>query len=94
MWMIPMILFSVSYAHIPAAVLRIRSAEGRKAFSTCGSHLTVVCIFYGTSFFCYTRLGSVSALDKKKGIGILNTIFSPMLTPVIYSPRTLMCRVP
>lgn len=43
---------------------------------------------------CYTCLGSVSALDKKKGIGILNTIFSPMLTPVIYSPRTLMCRVP
>lgn len=85
MGVIPMILFSVSYAHIPAAVLRITSAEGRKAFSTCGSHLTVVCIFYGTSFFSYTHLGSVSALDMERGIGILNTIFSQMLNPVIYS---------
>ncbi|XP_024090981.2 olfactory receptor 3A10 [Pongo abelii] len=88
MGVIPMILISVSYAHVTAAVLRIRSAEGRKkAFSTCGSHLTVVCIFYGTGFFSHMRLGSVSASDKDKGIGILNTILSPMLNPVIYSLR-------
>ncbi|XP_057569787.1 olfactory receptor 139 [Hippopotamus amphibius kiboko] len=88
MGVVPMILISVSYAHVAAAVLRIRSAEGRrKAFSTCGSHLTVVCIFYGTGFFSYMRLGSVSASDKDKGIGILDTILSPMLNPVIYSLR-------
>uniref|UniRef100_A0A8C8X4E6 Olfactory receptor n=1 Tax=Panthera leo TaxID=9689 RepID=A0A8C8X4E6_PANLE len=88
MGVFPMILISVSYAHVTAAVLRIRSAEGRKkAFSTCGSHLTVVCIFYGTGFFSYMRLGSVSASDKDKGIGILNTILSPMLNPLIYSLR-------
>ncbi|XP_004638552.1 olfactory receptor 139 [Octodon degus] len=88
MGVIPMILISVSYAHVTAAVLRIRSAEGRKkAFSTCSSHLTVVCIFYGTGFFSYMCLGSVSASDKDKGIGILNTILSPMLNPVIYSLR-------
>ncbi|XP_060058439.1 olfactory receptor 3A10-like [Erinaceus europaeus] len=88
MGVIPMILISVSYAHVAAAVLRIRSAEGRKkAFSTCGFHLTVVCIFYGTGFFSYMHLGSVSASDKDKGIGILNTILCPMLNPVIYSLR-------
>uniref|UniRef100_A0A8C0K3Y6 Olfactory receptor 139-like n=1 Tax=Canis lupus dingo TaxID=286419 RepID=A0A8C0K3Y6_CANLU len=88
MGVFPMILISVSYAHVTAAVLRIRSAEGRKkAFSTCGSHLTVVCIFYGTGFFSYMRLGSASVSDKDKGIGILNTILSPMLNPVIYSLR-------
>ncbi|XP_049716301.1 olfactory receptor 139-like [Elephas maximus indicus] len=88
MGVIPTILISVSYAHVAAAVLRIRSAEGRKkAFSTCGSHLTVVCIFYGTGFFSYMRLGSVSALDKDKGIGIFNTVLSPMLNPIIYSLR-------
>ncbi|XP_059125497.1 olfactory receptor 3A10-like [Peromyscus eremicus] len=88
MGIVPMILISVSYSHVVAAVLRIRSAEGRKkAFSTCGSHLTVVCIFYGMGFFSYMRLGSVSASDKDKGIGILNTVISPLLNPVIYSLR-------
>ncbi|EPY90111.1 olfactory receptor 3A1 [Camelus ferus] len=63
-------------------------AEGRKkAFSTCGSHLTVVGIFYGTGVFSYMRLGSVEASDKDKGIGTLNTVISPMLNPVIYSLR-------
>ncbi|KAB0359161.1 hypothetical protein FD754_003317 [Muntiacus muntjak] len=88
MGVVPMIFISVSYAHVAAAVLRIRSAEGRKkAFFTCGSHLTVVCIFYGTGFFSYMRLGSVSASDKDRGIGILITILSPMLNPLIYSLR-------
>ncbi|XP_055476400.1 olfactory receptor 3A1-like [Psammomys obesus] len=84
----PVILIVTSYIHVAAAVLRIRSAEGRKkAFSTCGSHLTVVGIFYGTGVFSYMRLGSVEASDKDKGIGILNTVISPMLNPLIYSLR-------
>ncbi|XP_004635522.1 putative olfactory receptor 3A4 [Octodon degus] len=84
----PLVLITVSYAHVVAAVLRIRSADGRKkAFSTCGSHLTVVGIFYGTGVFSYMRLGSVEASDKDKGIGILNTVISPMLNPLIYSLR-------
>ncbi|XP_041521549.1 olfactory receptor 3A1-like [Microtus oregoni] len=84
----PVILIVTSYIHVAAAVLRIRSSEGRKkAFSTCGSHLTVVGIFYGTGVFSYMRLGSVEASDKDKGIGILNTVVSPMLNPLIYSLR-------
>ena len=84
----PMVLIIISYIHVAAAVLQIRSVEGRKkAFSTCGSHLTVVGIFYGTGVFSYMRLGSVEASDKDKGIGILNTVISPMLNPLIYSLR-------
>ncbi|XP_012514923.1 PREDICTED: olfactory receptor 3A1-like [Propithecus coquereli] len=84
----PVILIVTSYIHVAVAVLRIRSTEGRKkAFSTCGSHLTVVGIFYGTGVFSYMRLGSVEASDKDKGIGILNTVISPMLNPLIYSLR-------
>ncbi|XP_026581973.1 olfactory receptor 5V1-like, partial [Pseudonaja textilis] len=46
----------ISYTHIIATILRIRSAEGkRKAFSTCTSHLIVVCLFYGTIIFTYIR---------------------------------------
>jgi olfactory receptor len=84
----PLVLITVSYVHVVAAVLRIRSAEGRKkAFSTCTSHLTVVGIFYGTGVFSYMRLGSVEASDKDKGIGIFNTVISPMLNPLICSLR-------
>ncbi|XP_006863316.1 PREDICTED: olfactory receptor 3A1-like [Chrysochloris asiatica] len=84
----PLALIVTSYAHVAAAVLRIRSVEGRKkALSTCGSHLTVVTIFYGTGIFNYMRLGSVKLSDKDKIVGIFNTVINPMLNPVIYSLR-------
>ncbi|XP_069339194.1 olfactory receptor 3A1 [Eulemur rufifrons] len=84
----PMALIVTSYAHVAAAVLRIRSAEGRKkAFSTCGSHVTVVIIFYGSGIFNYMRLGSAKLSDKDKAIGIFNTVINPMLNPIIYSLR-------
>ncbi|XP_062968143.1 olfactory receptor 3A1-like [Cynocephalus volans] len=84
----PVILIVTSYIHVAAAVLRIHSAKGRKkAFSTCGSHLTVVGIFYGTGVFSYMRLRPAGASDKDKGIGVLNTVISPMLNPLIYSLR-------
>uniref|UniRef100_A0A452TRL8 Olfactory receptor n=1 Tax=Ursus maritimus TaxID=29073 RepID=A0A452TRL8_URSMA len=84
----PLALIITSYAHVAAAVLRIRSAEGRKkTFSTCGSHLTVVVIFYGSGIFNYMRLGSAKLSDKDKGVGVFNTVFNPMLNPIIYSLR-------
>uniref|UniRef100_A0A8B9YIE2 Olfactory receptor n=1 Tax=Bos mutus grunniens TaxID=30521 RepID=A0A8B9YIE2_BOSMU len=84
----PVVLIISSYIHVAAAVLRIRSAEGRKkAFSTCGSHLTVVCLFYGTGIFNYMRLGSEEASDKDKAVGVFNTVINPMLNPLIYSLR-------
>ena len=42
----------ISYNLSVAAVLCMHSADGRrKAFSTCGSHLTAVIMFYGTLLF-------------------------------------------
>ncbi|XP_004706921.1 olfactory receptor 3A2 [Echinops telfairi] len=84
----PVVLVIISYIHVAAAVLQIRSVEGRKkAFSTCGSHLTVVCLFYGTGIFNYMRLGSEEASDKDKGVGVFNTVINPMMNPLIYSLR-------
>ncbi|XP_004476329.2 olfactory receptor 3A1 [Dasypus novemcinctus] len=84
----PVALIVTSYAHVGTAVLRIHSVEGRKkAFSTCGSHLTVVIIFYGSGIFNYMRLGSAKLSDKDKAIGIFNTVINPMLNPIIYSLR-------
>ena len=84
----PLALLGTSYIHVAVEVLRIHSVEGRKkAFSTCGSHLTVVAIFYGSGIFNYMRLGSAKLSDKDKAVGIFNTVANPMLNPIIYSLR-------
>jgi olfactory receptor len=78
----------VSYLLILIAILRMNSAEGRrKAFSTCGSHLTVVIIFYGTLIFVYVQPKSSHSIDTDKLSSIFYTLIIPMLNPMIYSLR-------
>uniref|UniRef100_A0A4X2M6L5 Olfactory receptor n=1 Tax=Vombatus ursinus TaxID=29139 RepID=A0A4X2M6L5_VOMUR len=78
----------VSYGFILAAVLRIRSAEGRrKVFSTCGSHLTGVSIYHGTILFTYLRPAASYSLGHDMAISVFYTIVIPMLNPIIYSLR-------
>ncbi|XP_076975776.1 olfactory receptor 8K3-like [Tamandua tetradactyla] len=78
----------VSYLLILVAILRMHSAEGRhKAFSTCGSHLTVVVVFYGTLIFMYVQPQSSHSFDTDKVASIFYTLFIPMLNPLIYNLR-------
>ncbi|XP_008845158.1 olfactory receptor 8K3-like [Nannospalax galili] len=78
----------VSYLLILIAILRMNSAEGRrKAFSTCGSHLTVVTVFYGTLIFMYVQPESSHSIDTDKISSIFYTLIIPMLNPLIYSLR-------
>nr|XP_033779159.1 olfactory receptor 146-like [Geotrypetes seraphini] len=75
-----------SYVYIISTILRIRSTEGRrKAFSTCSSHLTVVCLFYLTLIFLYLRPSSMQSIDINKFIAVLHNTLIPMFNPVIYS---------
>ncbi|KAM5129437.1 olfactory receptor 2D3-like [Mantella aurantiaca] len=78
----------ISYVRIISTVLKIRSSQGRhKAFSTCGSHLTVVTIFYGTIMFMYLRPRSISTHEMDRVVSIVYTTVTPMLNPFIYSMR-------
>ncbi|XP_062949477.1 olfactory receptor 8K3-like [Cynocephalus volans] len=78
----------VSYLLILVTVLRMNSTEGRrKAFSTCGSHLTVVIVFYGTLIFMYVQPKSSHSSDTDKVASIFYTLIIPMLNPLIYSLR-------
>ncbi|XP_001375662.3 olfactory receptor 1030-like [Monodelphis domestica] len=78
----------ISYIFIFMTILHIRSTEGRrKAFSTCGSHLTVVTIFYGTLFCMHLRPPSEKAVEQGKIIAVFYIFVSPMLNPLIYSLR-------
>ncbi|XP_032757946.1 olfactory receptor 8K3-like [Rattus rattus] len=85
---VSLLIVLVSYMYILTAVLRMNSAEGRyKAFSTCGSHLTVVTVFYGTLISMYVQPQSSHSTDNDKVSSIFYTLVIPMLNPLIYSLR-------
>ncbi|CAH6788363.1 olfactory receptor 8K3 [Phodopus roborovskii] len=78
----------VSYLLIFIAILKMKSPEGRqKAFSTCGSHLTVVTVFYGTLIFMYVQPKSTQSFETDNVSSIFYTLIIPMLNPLIYSLR-------
>ncbi|XP_010979550.1 olfactory receptor 9G19 [Camelus dromedarius] len=84
----PSVLILASYFFIIAAVLKIRSTQGRlKAFSTCGSHLTAVTLYYGSILFIYSRPSTSYALERDKVVSVFYTVVIPMLNPLIYSLR-------
>ncbi|EHB08264.1 Olfactory receptor 7G1 [Heterocephalus glaber] len=77
-----------SYTQIVSSILRIPSVGGRyKAFSTCGSHLSVVSLFYGTGLGVYMS-SAVSDSSVKNSVSSMMYIVIPqMLNPFIYSLR-------
>ncbi|XP_031226743.1 olfactory receptor 8K5-like isoform X1 [Mastomys coucha] len=78
----------LSYMLILLTVCRMHSAEGRKkAFSTCGSHLTVVAVFYGSLLFMYVHPKSAHSFEYDKMASVFYTLVIPMLNPLIYSLR-------
>ncbi|XP_015673916.2 putative olfactory receptor 2B8 [Protobothrops mucrosquamatus] len=86
--LLPLGLIAISYSYIAAAVLRIRSAEGkRKAFNTCASHLMVVSLFYGSGICGYLRSPSNYSRDQGKIISLFYTFVNTMLNPLIYTLR-------
>ncbi|KAM5331073.1 olfactory receptor 1L8-like [Glossophaga mutica] len=83
----PFLFITFSYMRILITVLKIPSAAGkRKAFSTCGSHLTVVILFYGSIFYVYLQPLSTYTVQDHMAT-LVYTVLSSMLNPFIYSLR-------
>ncbi|XP_074087853.1 olfactory receptor 5M5-like [Macrotis lagotis] len=83
-----LLIILTSYVFIFATILRMRSTEGqRKAFSTCGSHLTAVTLFYGSLFCMYLRPTTESSVEEGKIVAVFCIFVSPMVNPFIYSLR-------
>ncbi|XP_076996429.1 olfactory receptor 6J1-like [Tamandua tetradactyla] len=81
-------LTMVSYAYIISTILKIPSGQGqRKAFATCASHFTVVCMGFGISIFVYVRPSQKRSLHLNKILFILSSVVTPLLNPFIFSLR-------
>ncbi|XP_064126416.1 olfactory receptor-like protein DTMT [Loxodonta africana] len=85
---IPFILIIISYVRIISSILKVPSARGiHKAFSTCGSHLSVVSLFYGSVIGLYLCPSANNSTVKEIVMAMMYTVVTPMLNPFIYSLR-------
>ncbi|XP_007656757.2 olfactory receptor 2H1-like [Ornithorhynchus anatinus] len=86
--LLPLSLITVSYGSIARAVLRIKSPRvWRKALGTCGSHLLVVTLFYGSITAVYVWPGSSFSGTWDKFLTLFYTVVTPTLNPLIYTLR-------
>ncbi|XP_055969239.1 olfactory receptor 7A17-like [Sorex fumeus] len=77
-----------SYTKIVSSIRRISSAQGKyKAFSTCASHLSVVCLFYFTALSVYLSSAVTRNSQSSAIASVMYTVVTPMLNPFIYSLR-------
>lgn len=85
------LLLFVSYTVILITVRNCFSASMAKARSTLTAHITVVTLFFGPSIFIYVWPFSGYSVDKV--LAVFYTIFTPILNPVIYTPRNKEVKV-
>nr|XP_060490131.1 olfactory receptor 1J4-like [Panthera onca] len=83
----PFTCIIISYVYILSNVLKLPSAHGiRKSLSTCGSHLTVVSLFYGAILGVYMRPSSSYSVQDMVAT-VIFTVVTPLVNPFIYSLR-------
>ncbi|XP_066221693.1 olfactory receptor 1J4-like [Saccopteryx leptura] len=83
---LPLCIILGSYVRIGTIILRVPSTKRLfKAFSTCGSHLLVVSLYYGTLTSVYLLSSSWDSKDITASV--MYTVVTPMLNPFIYSLR-------
>ncbi|XP_040592657.1 olfactory receptor 18-like [Mesocricetus auratus] len=77
-----------SYFKIVSSIMQSSSSSGKhKIFSTCGSHLSIVCMFYGTALGVYFS-STLSLSPRSNAVAsVLYTVVTPMLNPFIYTLR-------
>ncbi|XP_069092565.1 olfactory receptor 2K2-like [Pleurodeles waltl] len=86
--MAPLCCITLTYFHIISTILGMVTASGRrKAFSTCGSHLAVVIVFFGAITLMYMRPRSMISTEKEKVLSLCYGLVTPALNPLIYTLR-------
>ncbi|XP_032066757.1 olfactory receptor 1B1-like [Thamnophis elegans] len=83
----PLVFIILTYILIVANIMRFTSSGRRKAFSTCGSHLTLVVLFYGAIIAVYFSPTSRYSSQRGSVFALVYTVIIPMSNPYIYSLR-------
>uniref|UniRef100_G3UER2 Olfactory receptor n=1 Tax=Loxodonta africana TaxID=9785 RepID=G3UER2_LOXAF len=77
-----------SYLQIVSCILKIPCRTGKyRVFSTCGSHLSIVFLFYGTGFGVYISSAFTHSSWKTAVASVMYTVVPQMMNPFIYSLR-------
>ncbi|XP_010616894.1 olfactory receptor 7G2-like [Fukomys damarensis] len=84
---VPVFGIIFSYMHIVSSVLRMSSRGKYKAFSTCGSHLSVVSLFYGTGVGVYISSVVTDSPRKRAVASVMYSVATQILNPFIYALR-------
>ncbi|EDL25073.1 olfactory receptor 855 [Mus musculus] len=85
---VPLCGIIYSYYHIMSTILKIASLEGKyKAFSTCGTHLSVVSLFYGAGSMVYISSAISASPGKSAVASVMYSVLPQMMNPFIYSLR-------
>ncbi|XP_075061749.1 olfactory receptor 5G3-like [Mixophyes fleayi] len=83
---IPCVIIIASYVNILYTILwTLSNTVRQKAFSTCSSHLSVVCIYFGTLFGVYVLPTKGQSLNISKFLSLIYTVVTPLINPIIYS---------
>ncbi|XP_037374491.1 putative olfactory receptor 2I1 [Talpa occidentalis] len=86
--LVPSTVILASYGAVARAVWGMRTSGGRKrALGTCGSHLTAVCLFYGSAIYTYLQPRHSYNQERGKFVSLFYTVVTPALNPLIYTLR-------
>ncbi|XP_036764570.2 olfactory receptor 2G3-like [Manis pentadactyla] len=86
--LLPMALILVSYGFIVQAVMKLKSVQAwHKTVGTCGSHLIVVSLYFGTSSVIYIQPKRSYGHSQGKFLTLFYTVVTPTLNPLIYTLR-------
>ncbi|XP_054859842.1 olfactory receptor 1B1-like [Eublepharis macularius] len=83
----PFVFIIITYVRIVAAVTKFSSSGRRKAFTTCGSHLTMVALYYVSVIGVYFLPTSNYSSERGTIFAVMYTVITPVSNPYVYSLR-------